>query len=407
MASGSPRAQRAGDKLVQLHFGRFVHPVYREQLHAVPDGFRYVWRHAALSDATAPTKRVLEEAAALTAARQLTELAALRALSRAGYVHRVRVNPMPGARLIHSCERLLRRAPMPYVVDFEHVELFVLYQRVALSRPWARSLLWRSLSDERLRRLLPWSEAARRSLFHALGPGAEEAFGDRTEVVYPAIRAAAQRPRSPSGGPLRLLFIGTSFYEKGAVEAIQAVQRLAPAHHVHLDLLSYVPQEWRSRLAGDASITLHAPGGHDVVQRLYGQADALLFPSHMDTFGYVVLEAMAHALPVIAPRHLALTELVHDGRSGLHFRPENTMYGDDTANRFTRTLPPPASFLRALRSPSDTYVDGLATTIARLADDEDLRWRLSAGALAQVQSGAFSVQRRREALQRIYAVAVG
>ena len=32
----------------------------------------------------------------------------------------------------------------------------------------------------------------------------------------------------------------------------------------------------------------------------------------MDTFGYVVLEAMAHGLPVLAPGHLALNELIDD-----------------------------------------------------------------------------------------------
>ena len=395
------------DTLVQLHFGRFVHPVYREQLHAVPPGFRYVWRHPALDDATTPTKRVLEENAVLTTARQLSERAALRALSRAGYVHRVHAESMPGAALIHSGERLLWRSPLPYVLDFEHVELFVLYQRIALDRPWARRSLWQALTDERLRSLLPWSDAARRSVLHALGPRAEAALGPRMEVVYPAIRAAVDGPRSGVGaGPLRLLFVGTSFYEKGGVEAIRAVQRLSATHDVHLDLLSYVPDEWRALVAGDTAITLHAPGGHDVVQRLYRQADAMLFPSHMDTFGYVVLEAMAHALPVVAPRHLALTELVAEDESGLLFEAENTLYGEDTACRFPSTLPPPRRFREALRAPSDAYVDGVAAALARLAEDRALRERLSAGALEQVRSGIFSVQRRQGALRRIYASAL-
>ncbi|MFI5003722.1 MAG: glycosyltransferase family 4 protein [Solirubrobacterales bacterium] len=394
------------ERLVQLHFGRFVHPIYREQLHAVPEGFRYVSEHPALSDDTTPTKLVIERRARFPQARQMAEQVALRVLSRAGYVHQTRARATPGAAVIHSGERLLHRSPLPYVLDFEHAELFVLYQRVALSRPWTRAWLMHVLSDERLRFLLPWSEAARQSLYCALGPEAERRLGARTEVLYPAIRAAVQQPaRREQAQPLRLLFVGTSFYEKGAVEAIAAIRRLAKTHAVHLDLLSYVPSDWRARLEHEQAITVHAPGGADVVRRLYAQADALLFPTHMDTFGYVVLEAMAHGLPVVAPGHLALNELVQDGRSGLLFAPENTLYGDDTAGRFAHTLPPPRHFLQALREPSESYVDGLATALAGLSEDRGLHERLAAGALEEVRSGRFSIERRREALGRIYAAA--
>jgi glycosyltransferase involved in cell wall biosynthesis len=370
----------------------------------VPEGFRYVSKHPALLDETAPTKLILERRARFAPARTLAERVALRALSRAGFVYRSGVEAEPGVTVIHSCERLLRNPPRPYVLDFEHAELFVLYQRVALSRPWTQAWLLRALSDERLRFLLPWSEAARRSLHRSLGPAAET-LEPRMQVVYPAIRVAVERPSPRAVHALRLLFVGTAFYEKGAVEAIAAVRRLAATHPVHLDLISYVPEDWRARLQDDPSITVHAPGGADLVRRLYSQADALLFPSHMDTFGYVVLEAMAHGLPVVAPGHLAINETVEDEQTGLLFAPENTLYAQDTSSRFPHTLPPPRRFLRALREPSETYVDGIATVLARLAVDRDLHERLAEGALEQVRNGRFSIQRRRETLGRLYAAA--
>jgi glycosyltransferase involved in cell wall biosynthesis len=389
-------------RIVQLQFGRFVHPIYREQLHAVPAGFSYRSTHLALTDETTPTKRIVEHRARLTRTRATGERVALRVLSRAGYVHRVRSHPPPGAALIHSCERLIYDSPLPYVLDFEHAELFVLYQRAALRRRWARALLAHALMDERLRFLLPWSEAAHASLHRALGPAAASRLDARTRVVYPAVRPAVERPRERDGGTLRLLFVGTAFYEKGAVEAIQAVRRLSTTHDVHLDLLSFVPREWRERLEGEHAVTLHAPGGADVVQHLYRTADALLFPSHMDTFGYVVLEAMAHGLPVIAPAHLALNELVDDRVTGMLFAPENPLYGTDTACRFEYTLPPPRSFLDALREPGGGYVDGIAEALAALIDDPQLRDRLAEGALAEVLTGKFSIERRKQALDEVY-----
>ncbi len=394
------------ERVVQLHFGRHVHPIYREQLHAVPSGWRYASSHPALSDDTVPTKRVVEAGARFAAAQALAERWAIFTLSELGYVHRVRARPQPGAALIHSAERLIAGSPVPYVLDFEQAELFTLYQSVALRRPWARALLERSLRDDRLRFLLPWSDAARRSMLAVVGPEASRAIEPKLRVVPPAIRPVAQRARRREAGPLRVLFVGTVFYEKGAIEAIEALRLARRTHEVTLDLLSYVPPEWRTRLVGEPGLTLHEPGGADIVQRLYRESDVLLFPSHMDTFGYVVLEAMAHGLPVLAPRHLALTETVQDEVSGLLFPAENMLYGGDARIRFRHVLPPPARYLQAVRHPSPRYVEGIASVLARLAEEAGLYDRLADGALAAVRTGAHSIGRRRELLSEIYAAAV-
>jgi glycosyltransferase involved in cell wall biosynthesis len=153
-------------------------------------------------------------------------------------------------------------------------------------------------------------------------------------------------------------------------------------------------------------VTVHVPARRDLVERLYAQAHVLLFPSHMDTFGYVVLEAMAHGLPVAAPGHLALTELIEDGESGVLLPVENPLYGDDGLARFPHLLPPPRAYLDALREPSAGYVDGIAAALARLAEDRGLYDRLAAGALERVRTGVLSMQRRRAQLARIYGDAV-
>jgi glycosyltransferase involved in cell wall biosynthesis len=392
-------------RLVQMHYG-VMHPMFSEQLHAAPEGFSYVSRAPAAGAQPAGTKRIAQEAARFPRTRRAAERVALRGLSRAGYVHQARAAPLPNVELIHSVERLLYRSRVPYVLDFEHASLFVLYQAVALRRPWARAWLRRALSDRRLRALLPWTEAARRSLIVALGPEAGAQLQRRMVTVYPAIRPAVEPASSRGPGPLRLLFIGTAFYEKGAVEAIRATQRVAASRDVRLDIVSYAPAAWRAQLAGDPHITLHDPGPDVDVTALYRASHALIFPSHMDTLGYVVLEAMAHGLPVLAPRHLAFTELVDDGVSGLLFDTENQLYGTDTVCRFPHTLPPPASYMRALQTPSAEYVDAIAQNIMRLCDEPELHTHLARGALASVVSGRFSIDNRREALRQVYTDAL-
>jgi glycosyltransferase involved in cell wall biosynthesis len=54
----------------------------------------------------------------------------------------------------------------------------------------------------------------------------------------------------------------------------------------------------------------------------YASADLFVFPAANETFGNVVLEAMASGVPVVAPRSGGLRDYVEDGRTGVLFEPE-------------------------------------------------------------------------------------
>ncbi|HMS73223.1 MAG TPA: glycosyltransferase [Baekduia sp.] len=380
--------------------------MYREQLHAVPEGWRYTWTRPEFEDATAATKKVTLSSAGSARTMEAAEATALRILSTAGYLHTTRVRPAPGIALIHSAERLIRRSPVPYVLDLEHVDLFVIYQRAAYRAPWTVPLLERMLLDERLRFLLPWSNAARQSVLHRVSPSVAARLEHKLRTVYPAVRPRVKHARDHTTGPIRILFVGTKFYEKGAVEAIRAVLAArAAGANIELDIVTYAPPEWEQRIASEPGIRLHRPGGQDVVRALYEQADALLFPSHMDTYGVVVGEAMSYGVPVLAPNHLALAELVTDGVNGALFPAENMLFGTDTSCIYRHTLPPPRAYLEALRTPGASYVDGIAEALTSLADDPGRLSDLSDGALVTVTDGLLSVRRRATALQELYDAA--
>lgn len=356
----------------------------------------------------ASTRRLARAGTRLRRVREGGEWAAIRALSHAGFVRRSRIPALPGAELIHSAQFLLRDASLPYVVDFECAEVFTLYQHVALRRPWARARLGEALQDPRLRFLLPWSEAARRGLCTAVGPSLTARLEGKLRTVLPAIRPVVERPGRRENGPLRVLFIGTAFLAKGGVEAIRAVQLARATHDVSLDIVSNVPDEWLELAERTVGVTLHRwPASSELVRALFERSDVLLFPSHMDTLGFVMLEAMAHGMPVLASRHFAAPEIVEHGVSGMLFAAENTLYGDDGICCFERTLPAPRSFRRALGKPSLGYVEEIARTLALVAEDRQLHERIAAGALVRVREGPLSMQRRRDALERVYAAAVG
>ncbi len=394
-------------RIVHFHVGRSTHALFREQLRAAPDGFAYRSPHSELDGAGAATRGIAAHGQRMGWLRERGEFAAIRSLSFAGFVRRTRIQPLPGSALVHSAQFLLRDCALPYVVDFECVEAFALYQRVALRRPWARDRLRRALNDPRMRCLLPWSEAARRGLQSALGPAMAGDLAERTVTVLPAIDPVAERPRVREPGPLRVLFVGTAFLAKGGVEAVRAVERVRATHDVSLDMVSDVPARWQEEVGRARGVTLHSwPAGGDVVKGLFERSDVLLFPSHMDTLGFVMLEAMAHGMPVLAARHFATPEIIEHDVSGLLCTGENPLYGEDGLCRFEHTLPPPRSFCRALAAPSDAYIDRLAGSLARLAEDRGLHERLAAGAFERVCDGPLSVSRRREALGRVYRSAL-
>jgi glycosyltransferase involved in cell wall biosynthesis len=82
------------------------------------------------------------------------------------------------------------------------------------------------------------------------------------------------------------------------------------------------PQEQalRERL-GDRATFLGWLSG-DELPRVYASADVFLFASQTDTFGQVVLEAMASGLPVVAVRRGGPSSLVEDGVTGLLAEPD-------------------------------------------------------------------------------------
>ncbi len=396
-----------GAENVYFHVGRFGHPFFAEQLHCAPEGFAYRTAKSSSGGGGGATRLIALQGAPLLRVRGAVERIAIRGLSWSGYVRRTRLQPPTGCSLIHSAQQLLHGPALPYVVDFECVEVFCLYQRISLSRPWARRSLLDTLADENCRCLLPWSDASRHGLEAALGSRAADRLAPKTVTVLPAIRPRVTRPTQRDSGPLRVLFVGTAFEAKGGVEAIRAIRRVRATHDVVLDLISDVPVRWRREIEDTAGITAHLwPAPAARVEDLFQRAHLLLFPSHMDTLGFVMLEAMAHGVPVLATRHFAVAEMVEDGVSGVLVDAENPLYGEDGLCRFAHTLPPPRYFRRALASPSEAYVGRLAGALARLAEERELHERLAAGALARVNDGPLSMARRRDALGRVYRQAL-
>ncbi|MGK4007159.1 glycosyltransferase family 4 protein [Sorangium sp. So ce1036] len=138
---------------------------------------------------------------------------------------------------------------------------------------------------------------------------------DRIDVVMNGVDRGVFRPRDRGearaalgrpAGRRTLLYVGHLLRDKGALDAIAAFARIAPAHpDLDLVLVGGGADEPACRaaaapLGGRVVVTGHLP--HADVARWVAACDALVLPSHHEGTPNVVIEALASGRRVVATR---------------------------------------------------------------------------------------------------------
>lgn len=124
------------------------------------------------------------------------------------------------------------------------------------------------------------------------------------EVFSPRFRREPPR--------LTALFVGRLVVDKN-LEAL--VEIFADRRDVRLVVVGDGPERpWLETALPLAEFTGHLSG--EALSVAYASADLFVFPSETETFGNVVLEAMASGLPVVTSDRMAPKELIEDGVTG-------------------------------------------------------------------------------------------
>jgi Glycosyltransferase len=240
-------------------------------------------------------------------------------------------------------------------------------------------------------RLDRWSLAGADKILAVCGPFAEQVLRagvspERVIVQHNAIdrpspptAAAIQQVRTRLGiapNQRLLIAIGRLSSEKGhldLIDAYAAFRTLKPAIASKLVLLGDGPE--RSNL--EARIHSAQLSGHVVlaghiqdVQPYYSASDLVIIPSHSEGSPYVLLEAMAAGVPVVATAVGGIPEIAVNERTALLVPPHN---------------------------PS-----ALAAAIARMIDNPELAQELSRNAQADVSS-RFSPNVYVDEMLRVYS----
>jgi glycosyltransferase involved in cell wall biosynthesis len=149
-----------------------------------------------------------------------------------------------------------------------------------------------------------WNAAALRSEY--------DMSTTRLETIHPGLNTAwwgeAASERTSHDGPMRVLFVGNDARRKGLDSLIEATSRLGG--EATLDVAT------GDEIAEADFVRVHrgVEAGTDELRALFTAADVFALPTRADAVPWVVLEAMAAGLPVVATDVGAIGELL--GGSG-------------------------------------------------------------------------------------------
>ncbi len=116
--------------------------------------------------------------------------------------------------------------------------------------------------------------------------------------------------------PRTLLFIGKEFYRKGGDVLLMAFARLREQiPDVRLLMMTNLPAEARSLPLERVEI-IQPTWERERVLELYRRADLFVLPSRLETWGDVLLEAMAFGLPCVGVEGDAASEIIIPDETG-------------------------------------------------------------------------------------------
>lgn len=152
-------------------------------------------------------------------------------------------------------------------------------------------------------------------------------------VNLPALPPPPTQRRFPDG-PVRLLFIGTKWEEKGgpiAYDALLELKRRGVQATLTVCGSTPPPQYNDPDLVRAGFLDKNDPGQLGRLQELLRTADFLIVPTRFEAYGIVFCEAAAYGVPALATRTGGVPTIIADRITGFLFAPEQG--GADYADR--------------------------------------------------------------------------
>jgi len=149
-----------------------------------------------------------------------------------------------------------------------------------------------------------------------------------SDIVYAGVNTDRFHPQTnyAINGPMKVLFVGRLESGKGVSELVTAISRSKIPIELEIvgdgDKRQDYEQLAKDKLAGK-EYTFRGNIDHSEIHTVYQEADVFSLPSHHESFGIAIMEAMASGLPVIAPAIDAVQRYASDNQNALLINPGN------------------------------------------------------------------------------------
>ncbi|MHB8277211.1 MAG: glycosyltransferase family 4 protein [Candidatus Humimicrobiaceae bacterium] len=124
--------------------------------------------------------------------------------------------------------------------------------------------------------------------------------------------------------PIRLLFVGRFAKQKNIPLLIQSFKLIIERNHQDIELHIVGDGEEKSKIIAliksenlEKKVILHGALRGKKLYEIYSNSDIFILTSKYESFGIVLIEAMASGLPIIASNILAVRNIIENGKTGL------------------------------------------------------------------------------------------
>jgi glycosyltransferase involved in cell wall biosynthesis len=185
-------------------------------------------------------------------------------------------------------------------------------------------------------------------------------------------RMIAEVPTKRNKG-CRFLFVGTQFDIKGGVALLRAFRRVYAAEPTaELRVITHLPPEYASIVEQCPGIIIHEAHfrREEIFEHFMQDADVLVHPSYMESFGMAVLEAIAHGLAVVGTDMYALREMIEDGVNGALLTPPISIWDGFLPSRYYSDSPRFKEYVQ--RADTSLFEEQLAAAMLQLAQSPEI-----------------------------------
>jgi glycosyltransferase involved in cell wall biosynthesis len=222
--------------------------------------------------------------------------------------------------------RWMKRVPTVVSLDATPIQIDALGAQYAHDQSGhvAEDIKWRlnRRAFTRAAHIISWSEWSKQSLVTDYHVPAS-----KVTVLAPGVdleRWARLRTGPNGTATVKILFVGGDLERKGGsllIEAVRHVRQASSTNTAALTIELHVVTG--AHVANEPGLFLHRglrPNSPELIA-LYHTADVFCLPTLGDCLPMVLSEAGAAGLPLVATEVGAISEIVHDGRTGLLVQP--------------------------------------------------------------------------------------